>query len=99
MIVIAGKALAKAGMETKVIEAIRVMCEASEAEEGCISYQIYQHPENRTEFFVFEEWENQAALEKHFQTEHMQKFNEVLATALAGATKIKRYDVSDVTNL
>lgn len=99
MIVIAGKATAKAGMEANVIEAVRVMCEASEAEAGCITYQIYQHPENPAEFFIFEEWENQEALEKHFQTPHMQKFNQFLAKALAGATQIKRYDVSGVTNL
>ncbi len=99
MIVIAGKAMAKAGMEAEVIEAIRVMCEASEAEDGCITYQIYQHPEKPTEFFIFEEWENQTALEKHFQTSHMQVFNEVLAKALAGTTQIKRYEVSEVTQL
>ena len=50
------------------------LIELSRAEEGCISYTLYQDPNDRTTFLFFEEWKNQAAVDFHFSTEHFINF-------------------------
>jgi quinol monooxygenase YgiN len=50
----------------------------SRAEEGCISYTLYQDPNDKTKFFFFEEWKNQAAIDFHFSTEHFKQLGEKL---------------------
>ncbi|MCD7971268.1 MAG: antibiotic biosynthesis monooxygenase [Candidatus Azobacteroides sp.] len=56
------------------IQATKELIEKSRAEEGNISYTLYQHPEDKTVFIFFEEWKNQAAIDYHFSTEHFKEF-------------------------
>lgn len=42
-------------------------------EYGCISYELYQ--ESETHFLMFEEWIDQAALDKHMASAHFAEFN------------------------
>ena len=60
------------------IAATQSLIEKSRAEEGCVSYSLYQNPQDKTKFLFFEEWKNQAAVDFHFATEHFQKFGETL---------------------
>jgi len=39
-------------------------------ESGCVSYELCQSLKNDTHIAFIEEWENQAALDAHFQTPH-----------------------------
>ena len=52
------------------IAAAQALIDASRAEAGCISYTMYQNPTDRTSFFFFEEWKDQAAVDFHFATPH-----------------------------
>jgi len=60
------------------IAATQGLIEKSRAEAGCISYSLYQDPQDKTKFLFFEEWKNQTAVDVHFATEHFIKFGEVL---------------------
>ena len=40
-------------------------------EEGCLDYGVYQSPEDSTEFLIYENWANEAALARHGQTTHL----------------------------
>ena len=37
------------------------------AEDGCVSFRLYQDLEDPAVFFLFEEWETQEALEAHWE--------------------------------
>ena len=50
----------------------------SRAEEGCITYNLYQDPSDGTKLLFFEEWKNQAAIDFHFETEHFKAFGKML---------------------
>lgn len=52
------------------IEFTKPIIEKSRAEEGCISYTLYQDPSDNTKFIFYEEWKDQAAIDYHFSTEH-----------------------------
>ena len=74
------------------IAATKDLIEKSRAEEGCVSYSLYQDPRDKTKFLFFEEWKNQAAVDYHFATEHFQKFGEVLNDCASAPAIITVYD-------
>ena len=64
----------------------------SRAEEGCISYSLYQDPQNKGTFLFFEEWKNQAAIDFHFATDHFKSFGEKLDDFAATPPVITIFD-------
>lgn len=70
----------------------------SRAEEGCISYNVYQQTSNN-EFIFFEEWNDRAALDAHFQTSHFQEFFRDFPSLLAHPPLVRVYEVSGSEDL
>ncbi len=95
MIVIAGTATVKPEKWEEAAQRAQKMSQATEAEQGCISYRFYVRPEDRNTFFIFEEWENQEALMRHFQARHFQEFGAYLSSVVTTPPNIKRYVVSE----
>ena len=44
--------------------------EASKKEQGCLMYEVFQTKTNLVEFIVIDSWENEEALNKHYESEH-----------------------------
>ena len=99
MIVIAGKILVKPERRDEAQRAALAMAEATRREAGCISYTFYADLVEPGTFFLFEEWESDAALAAHFQTEHMARFQQQVPALVAGPPKITRYVVESATSL
>ena len=103
-----GKACCASGKEVKKIISAQVyikadkvadflsksqsLIEKSRAEEGCISYSLYQDPQDKTKFLIFEEWKNQAAIDFHFATEHFMQFRADLEEYASEPAVITIYD-------
>jgi quinol monooxygenase YgiN len=64
----------------------------SRAEEGNVSYSLFQDPQDATKFFFFEEWKNQAAVDIHFETAHFKQFGETLNKYGSAPAIITIYD-------
>lgn len=75
------------------------MARATREEAGCISYAFYADLETPANVRVFEEWENQEALEAHFQTPHMATFRQALGAITIKSRAIWRYEVSGLEKL
>jgi quinol monooxygenase YgiN len=99
MIVVAGSVLVQDSKRECAIEVALIISKATKAEAGCVDYTFYSDLENPNRFFIFEVWETQAALDKHFQTEHMRVFNQHLPEVLAAKPEIMRYEVSSAAPL
>jgi len=97
MIVIAGKIAVKPERRAEAERAALAMVEATRRERGCISYAFYADLVDPGTFFIFEEWEDDAALAAHFQSEHMARFQQQAAALVAGPPKITRYAVESAT--
>ncbi len=97
MIVIAGKIQIRPERREEAVRAALAMAEATRRESGCVSYAFYADLVDQGTFFIFEEWESDAALVAHFQTQHMARFQQQATALLAGAPAIKRYVVESAT--
>ncbi len=74
------------------LAASKDIVEKSRAEAGNISYTLYQDPQDKTKFLVFEQWKDQAAVDFHFATEHFQKLGDVLNECGSAPAVITIYD-------
>lgn len=99
MIVVAGIAPINPSKREEAKVILKTMMDATMQEDGCITYRFLFNPWNDAEVHIFEEWDTQDALDAHFHTEHMAEFRKALPAFVTGSFEIKRYDVSDVTNL
>jgi len=62
--------IAKEGAQAKMKELLSAMVIPSQAEFGCIFYEIFQYENNKRKFMAVETWENEAALDGHKASEH-----------------------------
>ena len=62
--------IAKDGCEEKMKELLSAMVQPSQAENGCILYEIVQYENNKKKFMAVETWADEAALDGHKTTEH-----------------------------
>jgi quinol monooxygenase YgiN len=88
---IGAKLTIKAEKVQEFVEAAKTVIAASRAEPGCISYTLYQDPYEKTAFFFFEEWKDQAAIDFHFSTPHFKAFGEKMKNLAAGPAAITIY--------
>ena len=67
-------------IKPEYVEAYKEAFEACRAitltEEGCIDYTMYQSYTDHTIFMLVEVWENEAALGKHSESEHLSALRE-----------------------
>jgi quinol monooxygenase YgiN len=99
MIVVSGIIEIDSADLERALEAGREAAAATRSEPGCRAYAFYQDIERPACIRVFEEWDDAAALARHFETPHFQAFREVLRTIRVHTQEIKRYDVSDVSEV
>ncbi len=74
MIVLTVQWLASIGEEDKVKETFQKLAEATRKEPACKLYLVHQHRDNRRRFFLYEQYESDAALQAHRESPHFQTF-------------------------
>jgi quinol monooxygenase YgiN len=99
MLIVSGRVPVRPERRAEAVAAALKMAAATQAEAGCRSYSFYSDLADPNTFFIYEEWEDEAALTAHFQTPHMAEFNAVIPAFVAGPPSINRYDVSTVAKL
>lgn len=72
------------GNRDAVIKLCRSMIAPSRAEAGCISYKFYQNVADENEFFFYEEWKDQNAIDAHNNSAHYRDFSPKFASLITG---------------
>ena len=99
MIVIAGTIPIKSEHREEAKQFALWMAEETRKEAGCLTYRFYADLADANAFFIFEEWESDEALGRHFQTEHMKRFQQQAPKFLAGKVDAKKYTIEAATPL
>jgi quinol monooxygenase YgiN len=66
----------------------------SQAEEGNISYRLYEETDQPNKFVILEEWKDQTAIEHHEETSHFKKFINDVPDLLLEPLYVAKYVVS-----
>jgi quinol monooxygenase YgiN len=94
MIVIAGTIRIRPDRRDDAIRVAVEMAGATCAEPGCVSYRFFADLVDPTLFFLFEEWESEDALTRHFASDHVKAFQRRIPDLVGGPAAIKRYAVT-----
>lgn len=73
MIVLAVTWIASEGHEADVIKAFEKLAAGSRTEAGCRMYLVHQDRDDKRRFFVYEQYEDEGALDAHRDTSHFQE--------------------------
>ena len=82
---------AKSGKSEELRSLLMGLITPTHQESGCISYEMLQNREDPSEFTFVEEWTDPAALDSHFQTEHIQNALKRFPELLAEELDLRRY--------
>ncbi|MDY7563247.1 putative quinol monooxygenase [Pseudomonas sp. 10B1] len=66
--------IAKSGHEADLEKCLRTILEPTRAETGCLSYDLHQDLEHSASFYMIERWTDDAALQAHSASAHIQAF-------------------------
>jgi quinol monooxygenase YgiN len=99
MIVVVGRVSTDAGRREELVRVAHAVARASRAEEGCISYRVYEDTEMPNEFVFVEEWESGEALESHFRTPHIAEFMSSISGAIVGPPDVRFHDIASSRDL
>jgi (4S)-4-hydroxy-5-phosphonooxypentane-2,3-dione isomerase len=64
---------ARGGEEHRIAELFAKLQAASRQEPGCLMYVVHQHVSDPRKFLVYEQYEDEAALELHRNSAHFQE--------------------------
>lgn len=74
MLVLAVTWKAHPGKEAEVVRVFSILQTESRKEPGCVMYVVHRGKEDRTRFFVYEQYQDDAALEAHRNTAHFKQY-------------------------
>jgi quinol monooxygenase YgiN len=74
MICVAVTYVVKAGHEDEAIELFATLTEHTRAEPGCRMYLAHRSIDNPQQFFLYEQYEDQAAVDAHRAAPHFEKY-------------------------
>jgi quinol monooxygenase YgiN len=99
MIVVVGRVVTDAARREDLKRIGHAVARASRAEEGCLSYRVYEDTELDNEFVFVEEWESQQALERHFGTPHIAEFMRAIPATVAAPPDVRFHTIESSVDL
>jgi quinol monooxygenase YgiN len=90
---ITAKVYVKPGREDDFTKAAQWIIDLTRKEAGCLEYTLYQDPVNKTNFFFFERYRDQAAIDAHFAASYFKEFGQKAGEMTSQATDIKIWEI------
>ena len=86
------RVVAQAEKAEEVRDLLRRLVEPTRGEPGGLGYELLQNRSDPKDFTVIQEWESDAALEAHFDTEHFKAAARDLTQRIEQVPDIRRYE-------
>ena len=99
MIVVVGRVRTDADRREALVRVGQAVAAASRAEEGCISYRLYEDTETENEFVFVEEWQSEEALQRHFATTHIRDFMAAITATIVAPPDVKFHTIASSMDL
>ena len=90
---VVARAVARPDKIDELRSTLLALIEPTRQEPGCIRYEMLQNNSDPTDFTFVEEWESDAALNAHLETDHFKEVAAKLPDLIVGQPDIRRYSV------
>ncbi len=94
MIIIHAYLKVEAQQRQAFLDQAKLITVPSQAEEGNISYQYFEDPEQPNTFVFVEKWKDQAAIDVHETTAHFRNFVEVLTELICAPIEVQLFEAT-----
>jgi len=94
MIIITGRAQVHPDQREAAIAAARDMRKHTIGEPGCIDYRFWSATDDPSALLLFEQWQEQPALQTHLAEPHTAAFLAQIGPAIDGTLEVTRFEVS-----
>jgi quinol monooxygenase YgiN len=84
------------GHRQSFLDEAKLVTEPSQAEEGNISYQYYEHPEQANTFVFVEVWKDQAAIDVHEATAYFQNFIHAVPGLISEPIQVQLFEATEI---
>lgn len=65
---------AKEGEEESIRELLQILTPLCRAEPGCLQYQAHRSTEDSRLFFIYEQYDDEAAFDAHARSDHVERY-------------------------
>jgi quinol monooxygenase YgiN len=96
MLIIAGSIRTEPGHRDAFLTAVKPMVAATHTEDGNREYVFSPDPDDEDRILLFELWDDQAALDAHFASEHMASFQASMTGIAVAGMEVQKYTISAV---
>ena len=86
------RVVAQTDKAEEVRDLLTALVEPTRGEPGCLGYELLQNRSDPKDFAIVQEWESDAALEGHFESEHFRAAARNLTQRLDQVPDIRRYE-------
>ena len=83
----------------EALDLARELAEASREEDGVVDYRVATDAEDPNLVRVFEQYEDEEAVDAHMSSDHFESFQAEIAAHLAGEPTLYRFDVDSKSQL
>lgn len=94
MIIIHAHIVVKEEFRESFLNDVVNLVDQSQAEEGNISYQLYEDTTKPNQFVMVEEWKDADAVTFHFNTPHFKDFGKMAANYFQEPTRVDKYEAT-----
>jgi quinol monooxygenase YgiN len=88
---------AREGMASDLLDVLRKLASATQAEDGCVFYSLQRGLEDASIFVTVERWASPKALADHRMTPHLAQAREDMAPLLGEAPRVVPTEILDAT--
>jgi len=99
MLIIAGEIRMEPGTRDQFFEAVAPMVAATLDEPGCRTYAFTPDPNDGDLVRLYELWDDDDALQGHFESQHMAEWRARSARLPVTARNLHKYTISETTRL
>jgi quinol monooxygenase YgiN len=94
VVLVIGRVRCEPANRGELVEALERMQEASRKEDGCIRYGFFAAVEDENSFVAVEEWQDRAALDRHFAEPHLREFAQRLGELVSERPEVAIHEVA-----
>ena len=93
MVIVKGSIPVKESQQRQALELVESLARASREEPGCLAYEVYQQAFAPQMIVVWQQWRSLDALERHFDSAHVDAFIDAIPELIDGDVETQRFDV------
>ncbi|WP_133492875.1 putative quinol monooxygenase [Alcanivorax sp. 24] len=94
MVIVKGLIPVRDDLRDDALALIQTLASEARLEEGCVSYEVYVQADSPRVIMLWQQWRNLDALERHFDSDHLDDFLDRIPDMIDGEVHSLRFDVT-----